>query len=164
VLLDKDGLAARLPAATGAAHVPRPPTQAEFDALVEEFWWESLYVAKHLRRDDLLPAKHSLDQVMKIDLLRRLIEWRIEIDRGWTWRPGDLGRGLKRHLDDRTWTELASTFTGAGTDENWAALFRTCHLFRRLARDVAARLDLRYPEALDAKVTARLEAIRRGQR
>ena len=57
VLLDKDGLTRGLREPTFMAHIPERPTEVEFTDLVEEFWWESTYVAKHLWRDDLLPAK-----------------------------------------------------------------------------------------------------------
>ena len=56
VLLDRDGLTSHLPQPTYAAHIPARPTETEFLALVEEFWWETTYVAKNLWRDELLPA------------------------------------------------------------------------------------------------------------
>jgi hypothetical protein len=39
---------------------------------VEEFFHEATYVAKHLRRDDLLPAKYNLDHAMKQRDLRAI--------------------------------------------------------------------------------------------
>jgi aminoglycoside 6-adenylyltransferase len=160
VVLDKDGLAARLPSPTCTAHVPRPPTAREFADLVREFWWETTYVAKQLWRDELLPAKHSLDTVIALGLLRRLLEWHIETGRDWRVRPGDLGRGLAKQLDPATWSELASVFAGSRLEDNWDALFRAMQLFRRIARDVADRLALEYPMDLDARVTAYVESVR----
>jgi aminoglycoside 6-adenylyltransferase len=160
VVLDKDGLAARLPSPTCTAHVPRPPTAREFADLVREFWWETTYVAKQLWRDELLPAKHSLDTVIALGLLRRLLEWHIETGRDWRVRPGDLGRGLAKQLDPATWSELTSVFAGSRLEDNWDALFRAMQLFRRIARDVADRLALEYPMDLDARVTAYVESVR----
>lgn len=159
VLLDKDGRAAALPAPTHTAHVPKPPSQAEFDAVVEEFWFETTYVAKNLWRDELLPAKNSLETVMKLDLLRTVLEWRVEMDHGWALRPGVMGRGLKRHLDAATWAELESTFAGAEIEANWRALFATTRLFRRVAREVAAGLGLAYPHHLDEHMTDYLRRV-----
>ena len=84
VLLDKDGLTRHLKEPTFRAHIPERPTQAEFTDLVEEFWWESTYVAKHLWRDDLLPAKYNLDYMMKHYMLRKMIEWHIEVGHNWS--------------------------------------------------------------------------------
>jgi aminoglycoside 6-adenylyltransferase len=160
VVLDKDGLAARLPSPTCTAHVPRPPTAREFADLVREFWWETTYVAKQLWREELLPAKHSLDTVIALGLLRRLLEWHIETGRDRRVRPGDLGRGLAKQLDPATWSELTSVFAGSRLEDNWDALFRAMQLFRRIARDVADRLALEYPMDLDARVTAYVESVR----
>ena len=159
VLVDKDGLTDSLPAPSGRAWIPAPPTQAAFSALVEEFWWEAGYVAKNLARGELLPAKYSLESVMKLDLLRRMLEWQVGTER-WSWRPGVLGRGLREVLDPLTWRALEATYAGGAIEENWTALFRAIELFRAVARTVATRLSLDYPDRLDARMTAWLQAAR----
>ncbi|MEJ2503738.1 MAG: aminoglycoside 6-adenylyltransferase [Gemmatimonadota bacterium] len=65
VLLDRDGLAARLPPPSAMAYVPRPPSESEYRAVVDEFWWESMYVAKYVKRNELLPARYSLETVLR---------------------------------------------------------------------------------------------------
>ncbi|HEU4456329.1 MAG TPA: aminoglycoside 6-adenylyltransferase [Longimicrobium sp.] len=159
VLLDRDGANAALPAPTFTAHIPPRPTQEDFSALVEEFWFETTYVAKNLWRGELLPARHSLETVMKLDLLRRVLEWRVEMDHGWSLRPGAYGRGLRRHLDAATWAELEATFGGADAAAGWESLFRTTALFRRVAMEVAAGLGLEYPHRLDERMTAHLRRV-----
>ncbi len=160
VLVDKDHLARGLRPPTYTAHIPKRPTEKEYQALVGEFWWETIYVAKNLWRDELVHAKYNLDFVMKLQLLRQLLEWRIEIDHNWSWKPGAVGRGLKKQLDTRTWGEFASTYVGEEIDENWAALFTTTILFRRIAREVGEALGYRYPSELDERVTSYLQSIR----
>ena len=97
---------------------------------------------------------------MKFELLRRLLEWRIELDHNWSWKPGAGGRGLKKYLDSRTWGELASTYVGANVDENWDALFQTTALFRISAIEVSDALGYRYPYELEERVTSYLQSIR----
>ncbi len=101
---------------------------------------------------------------MKYQLLRQLLEWRIEIDHNWSWKPGAAGRGLKNDLDTRTWSEFASTYVGEGVDENWDALFKTIALFRRMAKEVGDALGYRYPSDLDERVTNYLRGIRNLER
>jgi len=36
------------------AHIPKRPTQAQYQALVEEFWWSATYVARSLWREELI--------------------------------------------------------------------------------------------------------------
>ncbi|MEJ2130098.1 MAG: aminoglycoside 6-adenylyltransferase [Gammaproteobacteria bacterium] len=164
VLLDRDGLAARLPAPSYRAEISSKPTEQEFADTVEEFFWETTYVAKNLRRGELWPWKYSLESVMKLELLRRILEWRVEIAHGWSLRAGVLGRRLKRHLDGRTWGELERTFVGAGVEENWTALFATIGLFRRVAREVARELGYGYPQSLDDRVSSYLRKVRALER
>lgn len=160
ILVDKDGLAAMLPPPGYMAHIPAKPSAAMYLALVEEFWWESTYVAKNLRRGELLPAKYSLESVMKMDLLVRMLEWRVECDYGWAFKPGNLGRGLRQRLDSATWSELESTFAGGGIVENWQALERTAALFRRIAWEVGERLSYSYPQELEEGVRGYWEHLK----
>lgn len=161
VLLDKDGLTERLPAPTRSAHIPPKPTEREYQALVEEFWWESTYVAKNLWRDDLVFARYNLDVVMRSELLLPLLEWRIELDHDWSWKPGVVGRGLKRALPPDLWAAVARTYAGPDVEENWNALFAMTALFRRVANEVGQALGYTYPQELDSGVTAYLEEARR---
>lgn len=160
VLLDKDGLTEGLTNPTRTAHIPARPSEAEYFAVVENFWWETTYVAKNLWRDDVMMAKYNLDVVLRYELLLKMLEWRLEADRGWAWKPGLAGRGLKRELAPQTWAELETTWTGAGVEENWRALFAMIALFRRVAREVGKALGYEYPEQLDRGVTAYLEGVR----
>lgn len=157
VLLDKDGLAARLPTPTRTAHIPPKPTEKEYQTLVETFWWESTYAAKCLWRDELTFAKYNLEVTMKFEMLFPMLEWRIEIDRDWSWKPGLLGRGLKRTLPSDLWVALEQTYAGPGIEENWQALFAMTALFRRVAREVGQALGYAYPENLDRDVSTYLD-------
>jgi aminoglycoside 6-adenylyltransferase len=159
-LLDKDGLTARLPAPTRTAHIPPRPTEQEYHALVEEFWWETIYVAKNLWRDELLHAKYNLDVVMRHELLLQLLEWRVEVDRQWAWKPGIVGRGLKAQLAPKTWSALEATWVGASLEENWDALFAMIDLFRRVALEVGSALGYGYSHEIDQRVSAYLQAVR----
>jgi hypothetical protein len=40
---------------------------------------------------------------MKLGALRRLLEWRVEIDHDWSVKPGRFGRGLERSLPADSW-------------------------------------------------------------
>jgi aminoglycoside 6-adenylyltransferase len=159
-LLDKDGLTDGLPAPTRTAHIAPRPTEREYLALVEGFWWETIYVAKNLWREEVLHAKYNLDVVMRHELLLRLLEWRVEVDREWAWKPGIVGRGLKAQLAPGTWSALEATWVGAGLEENWEALFAMTDLFRRVALEVGSALGYAYPRELDQRVSAYLQAVR----
>lgn len=161
MLLDKDGRASGWPAPTYRAHIPAQPTEAEYRALVEEFWWDTTYVAKSLWRREIVFAKFSLDYDAKFGALRRFLEWRIELDHDWSLRPGAYGRGLEEHLPADFWSQLSGTYVGTEIEDNWNALLRTTALFRRVAVEIGDKLGYPYPHDVDEAVTAHLEGVRR---
>jgi len=160
VLLDKDHLTNGLKPATYTAYIPTPPTETEYQTAVEVFFLEATYVAKLLWRDDLMAAKHILDHFMKQEHLRPMLEWRLEIDHQWSVKPGLYGQRLKKWLCPDLWTELESTYTGAGLEANWEAMFRTIALFRKVAIEVGDRLGYSYPHDLDRRTVAYLQKVK----
>jgi len=160
VLLDKDGLTEGMALPTRRAFVPERPGAEEFATLVEVFFHEATYVAKHLRRGDLMPAKYCFDHVMKQKKLRTMLEWYVETEHDWSLPARAYGKGLQRRLPPDVWEALEHTYTGAGTEENWDALWATMALFRRVAREVADRLGFEYSDDLDSRVCEYLEDVR----
>ena len=128
---------------------------------IERFFTESTYVAKNLWRDELITWKHNFDQEMKAVHLLKMLEWRMELDYGWSIRLGLTGKGLKKRLPPELWAELESTYVGAGIEENWAALHRTIALFRKVAVEVGSRLGFAYPFDLDDRLADYLESIKK---
>lgn len=160
VLLDKDGLAEGLAPYTATVHIPPKPSAEEYFNLVRAFWWDTTYVAKYLWRDELLFARYMLDTEIRDNYLRRLLEWRIELDHDWSLHPGLHGKWLKQRLPPELWNQLAATFTGPDIADNWNALFKAVDLFRSVAVEVGHRLGYAYPHSLDAGVLDYLHKIK----
>ena len=151
VLLDRDGTTARWAQPTRTAHIPGKPTEAEYVELVEEFWWSATYVVKAGARGERFFARFILDMDMTYRVLRRMLEWLIETDRDWSWKPGAYGRGIERELPP----ELAEALEAA--HDSFDA---TIALFRRAAHDVADALGYTYPQYADDAVTAYIDRLR----
>jgi aminoglycoside 6-adenylyltransferase len=115
VLLDKDRLVADLRPPTYMAYVPDRPDEEAYLTWVNDFFSDAPYVAKFPWRDELLPAKWVLDQYMKHKYLRRMLEWRIERDHGWSEPTDWLGKGLKNRLPADIWEALEATYAGAAS-------------------------------------------------
>jgi aminoglycoside 6-adenylyltransferase len=147
-------------APTYTAYIPTPPTEEMYQQMIEEFFSDAPYVAKCLWRDELLPAKFCLDYDMKHVYLRPMLEWRMELDHGWSVKTGALGKGLKKRLPRDLWSQLERSYAGAGIEENWAALFQTLAVFRQAAIEVAAHLGYAYPHDLDQRVTTYVQKMK----
>jgi aminoglycoside 6-adenylyltransferase len=161
ILLDKDNLTAGMKPPTYTGYIPVRPTNEIYQKSIEEFFSDVPYVAKCLLRDELLPAKWCLDYDMKHVYLRPMLEWRMELDHGWSMPTGALGKGLKKRLPTEIWDQLEDTFAGADIADNWASLFNTIALFRRVAIEVGEGLGYIYPHDLDQRVTAFINDMQR---
>lgn len=155
ILLDRDGDAAALPPPSASAYVPRPPTSQEYRALVNEFWWETLYVGKYVARNELLPARYSLETVLRYRCLVPMLEWYVQIPREWEQSVGVRGRGLRWLLELEDREVLDRTYAADTLASHGRALDAMIELFRKAARAVARDLGLHYPAILDEE-TVRL--------
>jgi aminoglycoside 6-adenylyltransferase len=154
VLLDKDGTTARWAQPTQRAHIPRRPTEADYVGLVEEFWWTATYVAKARARDEHFFLRFVLDVDLTHGVLRRMLEWWIETERDWKWKPGAHGRGIERELP----RDVAAELTAAH-----GSFDRTVALFRRAALHVGDALGYAYPQYADDAVSAYVDKLRTAE-
>jgi aminoglycoside 6-adenylyltransferase len=160
VLLDKDDLTCGLQPPTYQGYIPKPPTEAEYLTRIELLFHNATYVAKFLWRDDLVAARHVMETAMLQADFLPMLEWRSEIDHGWSVKPGPYGRRLKRWVRPELWDALAKTYTGPDLDANWDAMFRLIDLFRKVAIEVGEILGFAYPYDMDRRAAAYLQRVR----
>jgi aminoglycoside 6-adenylyltransferase len=151
VLVDKDGALSRRLAELPPTPRPAAPAQRDFDELVADFFYHGLWAARKLRRGELFTAKLCVDGYLKWTLLK-LLEWEARsrdpgID---TWHNG---RFLELWADPRAIEELRGAYAHYDEEDVQRALLATMDLFRWVARELAKRLDLRYPAQADEFTT-----------
>lgn len=159
VLVDKDDWASRLPKATGVAYRTSLPSEARYRDVVNEFWWEVLYVAKHLARGELLPALYSQECVIRFRCLLPMLGWYARAVHGSESRIGPHGRGLVRELEPTEVERLNRTFLGSSVEEGREGLFETTEYFRDISSTVAERLGFAVQDALSDGVEGLLRDI-----
>ncbi len=157
VLVDKDGLGALIPKPR-AARPAKKPSEEQFRALVEEFWFEAYHVAKYLRREDLWAAK-SRDWGTK-ELLRTMIEWDARSSHGWSYDTWHLGLHMKRWAAPAIWDRLTSVFGHFDALDSWRALSDTMVVFGAIARDVARRMHYSYPDDVEENLRTYIDSLR----
>lgn len=160
LLLDKDGIVGSLPPASDRDYLPQPPTAKAFFDCCNEFWWVCPYVAKGLWRDEIVYARHMLDQAVR-DELMKMLRWYIGLQTGFSRNPGKFGKYFQQYLAPELWDLLQKTYADAGYDHTWEALFAMCDLFRRTAMSVAGHYGFEYPHDDDRRVSAHLDHVRR---
>lgn len=159
LLLDKDGIFEPFPAPGESDYLPRPPDAKVFFDCCNEFWWVCTNVAKGLWREEIIYAKYMLDQIVR-GQLRKMLDWHVGVTTEFLRGPGSHGKYLKQYLEPELWEMLEKTYSDAGYENTWDALFMTCDLFRMAANRVAEHFGFEYPRVDDEKVSAHLRHVR----
>jgi aminoglycoside 6-adenylyltransferase len=159
ILLDKDSLFPDVPPPSDSDYLPKPPTAKAYADCCNEFWWVSPYVAKGLWREELPYAKHMLEVYVR-DQLDKMLVWQIGIATDFSTSPGKLGKYFERCLDPDLWSMYERTYSDAGYESAWEALFAMGKLFRLAAAKVARGSGFEYPRGDDERVSAYLRKIR----
>jgi len=158
ILLDKDNRIDPLPPANDRDYHPQPPTAKAFADCCNEFWWVCPYVAKGLWRGEILYAKHFLDHTVREQLMKMLV-WYAGMNTHFSQTPGKNGKYLQGQLEPELWERLLSTYSDAGNEHTWEALFTTTDLFREVTNQVAEQFTFDYPHEDDQRVSAYLKHI-----
>jgi aminoglycoside 6-adenylyltransferase len=160
VLLDKDSITSSLPLPTHTSFIPTKPSREEYLALIEEFWFDTTYVAKALHRGELFFAKSFMfDHEIRLEVLTRLLGWLIQIDHDWSMPLPPFGRKLESLIPPGTWSQLADTYVGADLEENWDALFAIIDVFREVAMAVGDALGFVYPQDVEDQMVRLLREV-----
>jgi aminoglycoside 6-adenylyltransferase len=137
ILVDKDGLLAQLqgrplPEIT----LFRKPAEAEFVNAVSDFWYHTLWSAKHLRRGELWWAKGGVDGYLKW-LVQQMLEWHAHAQKGEKYDTWLRGRFLEEWADPRAVQALPYTYAHYDADDIAHALIATMALYRWLEDETA---------------------------
>lgn len=141
ILNDKDGLVEEVVGGlpTGiAGPSASPPAQAAFDQACADFWYHSVWTAKHLARGEVWWAKSGCDMHLKM-LLRQMLEWEAL---GEGRDPWFRGRFLEEWADPDAHAALGRAFARYDPGEIWQALEVTMDIFAEQARRTAESFDL----------------------
>ena len=157
ILLDKDGRFRDLPPSPQVFPQAPPPTAAEIQAAINEFWFEAIHVAQFIRRREFWVVKHR-DWTMKINLLR-MLEWHTRLLRPEPINTWLLGRRIARWTDDDTYAAIQRIWSGWDTQALWGALLNQLELFARLSREVAIALPYNHDERRFRQIDAYIHQL-----
>lgn len=151
-LLDKDNILGEFPEPDESVYLTRKPIKKEFDAVINEYLWVSLYVAKGLCRDQLCYVKHTHDVIVR-GSLNKILEWYIGKLYNWNVNPGIYGKWFKNYLPAEIWKVIEKSYSGSDRDDIWKSLTETGVLVSKLGNELAKHLDYDYPQDVHDKVT-----------
>jgi aminoglycoside 6-adenylyltransferase len=145
VLLDKDGLTARMPAVTTLVPHTDLPTGQQFADTVNEFWFEAAHMPTYLSRGELWVVKFR-DGTMK-EMMLRLLEWHAAIRHDQRVNTWYIGTKMPQWLDPGIWDDLHGVFGRFDLADSWRALKASMEVFARLTHDIAEACGFEVPES-----------------
>jgi len=160
VLVDKDGITKELKKPTYRVSVIRKPTEAVFIKLINDFWWDTTYVAKCLARGDMFYAKFMSENIIRTDYLVPLIEWHIASQHKWKITTNKHGRLFKKYLSADEWLKVLKTFSGSDIEDNWNALLAFADLVHDLGMRLSQDLGYSYPGEPEIKIRKYLSDVK----
>lgn len=143
VLLDKGSILPTVPESTDEDYYVKKPTQEQFRACINEFWWCSNNIAKGLWREEM-PYVQDMANFVVRKQLEKMLSWKVGILTDFLVSVGKSAKYLYRWLDREEYQLYLNTYFGGKTQEAWQAVFSMCDLFDCVTRYVAGRLGYTY--------------------
>lgn len=159
LLLDKDGLLPQLMPPTDRDYHVKKPSEREYLACCNEFWWCLNNVAKGIARDELPYAMQMYNCNVR-DMLDRMVEWQIGINTEFTASAGKMGKFYKKYLSDELYFLYAQTYSTSDYEQLWESVLTACSLFRRIAITVADVLGYKYNQNDDKNMMQYITNVR----
>ncbi|MBB5937724.1 aminoglycoside 6-adenylyltransferase [Streptomyces zagrosensis] len=157
ILLDREGLAAALPAPTGAAPEAELPDEEEFQQVCAEFWHEIAHLPRYLARGELWIVK-ARDWTTK-ELLQTMIEWHAQSHFGPQHDVWHGGTRMREWAAPGVWKRAGGVFADFAPDGCLRAAQATADLFAELSREVARTYGFSYPEAAERAIRPYLNQL-----
>ena len=158
VLIDKDGVSVHLSLLTDDSFscLPPKPSESEFLAVLNEFWYFAVLMTKKLRRGELWTASRINNCSMK-HLLLQMLEWHARASNGWDYDTWQGGSFIEDWADPRAVNALSNAFAHYNKEDIRNSLWATVDTFRWLAVETAAHLNFPYPTVTDERVKGLLD-------
>lgn len=160
VLLDKDGCLPEMTEATDEDHWVKKPSEEEFLACCNEFWWCLNNIAKGLWRKEI-PYVQDMANFHVRKELQQMLSWKIGAGMDFRVSVGKSGKYMYRFLPETEWQSYLSTYFGSDMEEAWNAVGRMCDLFEKTAVSVGEALGYEYNETEGRNSRGFLERVRR---
>jgi len=149
VLVDEKGLfEAYLP--NPKRYWTAPPSEEEFTASCNEFWWVSTYVVKGICRKQIIYATDHLYGICQQELLK-ILAWKVARDRGVV----DIGKNYKylfNYLPSEKEKEFSNLLDFSSLDKIIQSLLATMQLFHQEAQRLAHKMGFDYDREVAEKM------------
>ena len=127
-----------------------PPSEEEFTASCNEFWWVSAYVVKGICRKQVIYATDHLYGICQQELLK-VLAWQVSSDRGRV----DIGKNYKylfNYLPAEKEKEFSALLDFSSIEKITQSLLVTIQLFHQEAQNLAQNMGFKYEKEVAEKM------------
>ena len=158
ILLDKENILPEIETATDCQYWVKKPTQEQYLAACNEFWWCSNNIAKGLWREEIPYVQDMTNHVVRPQLIT-MLNWKVGILTGWSVSTGKSSKYLYKWLSEEEWKMFLSSYFDANVDHAWKSVLLMCELFGNVAQFVGEKLGWEYNEKEGKAARAFLEHV-----
>ena len=141
VLWDKDDVLPTLKESTDIDYHVKCPTQEQFLACCNEFWWCSNNIAKGLWREEITYVQDMTNFVVRKQL-EKMLMWKVGIITDFSVSVGKSAKYMNIWLEKEIYQGYLKTYFISEIEEAWKAIFIMCDLFDKIAKEIS--VDLKY--------------------
>ncbi|MGN0165520.1 MAG: aminoglycoside 6-adenylyltransferase [Lachnospiraceae bacterium] len=143
VLYDSENFSVLLKENISAQILHSDLSEAEFNNIVNDFFFHTVWASKKILRGELWSAKMCVDAYLKNNLLKIIEAYSSIKNNVDVWHDG---RFLDRWAEKEILADLKTCFAHYNKEDLTAALFSTEKLFARLAEKTAEIKGYKYPD------------------
>lgn len=143
ILLDKFAYLPKISEANDEQYHVQRPSETEFLAACNEFWWCTNNLAKGLWRSEILYVQDMANFIVRKEL-EKLLTWKIGILTNFSVSVGKSAKYMGNYLSSEDYTYYLKTFFDSSIDNAWEAILLMCDLFSHTARWVSEELVFSY--------------------
>ena len=149
-----------VPESTDADYHVKKPSEAQFQACANEFWWCSNNIAKGLWREEM-PYVQDMTNFVVRKQLEKMLSWKAGIRTDFQVSVGKSAKYLYRWLEPDEYQGYLNTYFGGSVAEAWTAVLHMCDLFEQTAAYVGSRLGYAYNAAEGKAARGFLDHVRK---
>lgn len=143
ILRDNDNLLPAIPSSSDIDYWIKRPTEIQFMACCNEFWWCLNNVAKGMWREEILYVMDMLDSVIRVELKNMLI-WYAGVKTDFSVSVGKSGKFLDKYVSQDLWERFLKTYPTANINPMWESIFIMCLLFDEVSELVGKEFGFSY--------------------
>ena len=159
ILLDKSNILPQIPEATDKDYWVKRPTEKEYIATCNEFWWCSNNIAKGLWREEI-PYIQDMTNFIVRKQLEKMLSWKVGIITEFSVSVGKSAKYMYKWLDKSDWESYLATYLSSNIEDIWESVMRMCDLFENTAVFVGKELGYEYNHLEGRNAREFLEHVR----